>query len=370
MASIVLDKLSKVFRSGRQEIEALKSLQLHIPAGELLTVLGPSGSGKTTLLRLVAGLDTPTAGDIRIDDKSMDGVLPYQRGVAMVFQGGALFPHLSAYENIAVGLKLRKTPRAERELRINEAVAALQLADCLSRLPSELSTGQRQRVALARAMVRRPKIFLMDEPLANLDAPLRAELRAEIARLCAQLNATMIYVTHDQEEALSLGGRVAVLREGRLEQVAEPAVVYGRPASTFVARFIGSRSMNLIHGTLLLEAASLAFADATGLRIALPPALTKMLQPYAARPLIIGVRPEDFSITADDAAAGDSIEITVERLERTGPDVYARARFGPHPLTLRVPPDTSILPNAKRRIKPGMVHFFDAASGLRLPDVG
>ena len=368
MASIAIEKVSKVFRHGRPEIQALKDLQLDIPPGELLAILGPSGSGKTTLLRLVAGLETPEMGDIRIDGKSMRQVPPHGRNVAMVFQSGALFPHLTAYENIAVGLKLRKVPAAEREQRIREVVDALKLADCLSRLPPELSTGQRQRVALARAIVRRPKIFLLDEPLANLDIPLRAELRAEIVRLRRQLNATMIYVTHDQSEAMSIGDRVAVLREGTLEQIAAPAVIYAQPANTFVARFVGSPPMNLLAGTLLREANAAVFTDRNTLRIRLAAGLETPLHAYAAKSILLGVRPEDIAISSSEVDDGNLIEASIEWVERTGPDVYLHALTGPHRLTLRAPQNITVRPNTRLWIKPGPLHFFDPDSGLRLND--
>ena len=372
MASIVLDRISKVFRHGRERIEALKDVRLEISKGELLTILGPSGSGKTTLLRLITGLDNPNEGDIRIDGKSMNGIPPHERDVAMVFQSGALFPHMTVHENISVGLKLRKVPRTERENRIKGAVDCLRLQDCLSRTPPDLSTGQRQRVALARAMVRRPAIFLLDEPLANLDVPMRAELRAEIVRLRSRLNATMIYVTHDQAEALSLGDRVAVLRDGKLEQVADPAALYARPVNTFVAQFIGFPPMNLLSGTLLPEGDGLAFVemanDQTGCRLAFEGSQAKHLQAYATRRVILGVRPEDVAINAGEAADRNATRVAVERVEHTGPDTYAQVRTAGHTLMARASPHsaTNLGNNVSIKIQPLAAHLFDPETGLRL----
>jgi multiple sugar transport system ATP-binding protein len=296
----------------------------------------------------------------------MHGVPPHDRDVAMVFQSGALFPHMTVRENIAFGLKLRKVPAAERESRIKEATDALHLENCLSRFPTDLSTGQRQRVALARAMVRRPKIFLLDEPLANLDAPMRVELRSEIARLRSLLKATMIYVTHDQAEALSLGQRVALLRAGKLEQVAEPTALYASPANMFVAQFIGSPQMNLVPGTLVREDDSLTFletAEHRPFRIPLTPAQEKQLQAYTIRPVILGIRPENLAITS-----GGGIEATVERIDYTGADAYLQVRTSANTLMVRASAQVQTTPGSKLSIapQPGGAHFFDPQTGARL----
>ena len=366
MASIVLEQVSKVFRHDRQQIEALRNVQLEVPSDELLTIVGPSGSGKTTLLRLLAGLETPTHGEVRIDGKSMHGVPPHDRDVAMVFQSGALFPHMTVLENIAFGLKLRKVPSSERERRIKEAIDSLHLENCVSRFPPDLSTGQRQRVALARAIVRRPGIFLLDEPLANLDAPMRIELRSEIARLRSLLKATMIYVTHDQAEALSLGQRVAVLRDGKLEQIAKPTTLYASPANMFVAQFIGSPPMNLVPGTLVREDDSLAFietAENRPFRIPLTPSQEKQLRAYTIRLIILGIRPENLAITS-----GGGIEATVERIEYTGADAYLQVRTSANTLMVRAAPQVQATPDSKLSIgpQPGAVHFFDPQTGARV----
>jgi ABC-type sugar transport system ATPase subunit len=246
VADIVIQALAKSFRASRRNgdpLHAVAGINLEVAAGELLAIVGPSGSGKTTLLRLIAGLEEPDAGTIAIGGQDQAHVPPGERDVAMVFQTLALFPHLTARENLAFGLKLRRAAAAEIESRVTETAALLSLKDCLSRRPAELSGGQRQRVALGRALIRRPKVLLLDEPFANLDAPLRRELRRELQRLHRELGLTILLVTHDQSEALALGQRVAVMNEGRLEQVAPPGVLRSAPARPFVAAFLDERVM-------------------------------------------------------------------------------------------------------------------------------
>jgi multiple sugar transport system ATP-binding protein len=369
MASIVLERVSKLFRHGRQEICALHDVSLAIQSGELLAVVGPSGSGKTTLLRLIAGLETPTEGEIRIDGRCMNGVPPHERDIALVFQGGALLPHMSVLENISFGLKLRKTPAAERDIRVRQAVELLRIEDCLSRFPPQLSTGQRQRVALARAMVRRPRIFLLDEPLANLDAPMRAELRTEITRLRDHFRATVIYVTHDQTEALSIGDRVTVLREGKVEQIEKSALLYARPANLFVARFIGTPPMNLITGVIVAEGGSLSFEEASGqngFRSRLDRAHEKELHAFIGRPIIMGVRPEQIAIVTDDGS--DRVSVIVERIEQSGADVYLTVRTVAQRLLARTSPDTKaqVGSNLCIRFAASATHFFDPKTGMRV----
>jgi multiple sugar transport system ATP-binding protein len=245
MARVVIENLTKVFQGPAGEIiRAVDSVSLAVEDREFLVLVGPSGCGKTTTLRLIAGLEEATHGTISIAGQIVTNATPKDRDVAMVFQNHALFPHLSAYENMSFGLKLRKCPPAEIERRVMEAAEMLGLNGCLKRRPEELSGGQRQRVAIGRAIVRRPRLFLFDEPLSNLDAPLRAQMRDEIAALHAQLNATIIYVTHEQVEAMTLGDRVAVMQAGVIQQVGEPVELYRRPANPFVAGFIGAMPMN------------------------------------------------------------------------------------------------------------------------------
>jgi ABC-type sugar transport system ATPase subunit len=239
MAQVVLSNVSKAFHGpGRAMICAVADVQLAVAPGEFLTLVGPSGCGKTTLLRLIAGLESPDAGTIALGDQVVNQVAPQDRDVAMGFQRDALFPHLTASENLALGMKLRRVPEPEVRQRVDEIARTLDIGDCLARLPGELSSGQRQRVALGRALVRRPKVLLLDEPFANLDAPLRRELRRELLRLQRERQLTVILVTHDQAEALALGQRVAVMRAGKLEQIAAPAELRAHPATPFVAEFL------------------------------------------------------------------------------------------------------------------------------------
>ncbi|MEZ5316772.1 MAG: ABC transporter ATP-binding protein [Vicinamibacterales bacterium] len=258
MAAIALERLTKIFENGGRRgggeargTTAVEALDLTIADGERLVLVGPSGSGKSTVLRMIAGLEGPTSGRIRIDDRDVTAVPPEQRDLAMVFQSYALYPHKSVRQNLSFGLETRRVPRDEIVRRVAETAAALGLDGLLDRRPAALSGGQRQRVALGRAIVRDPRAFLFDEPLSNLDPRLRGDARAELLRLHARLGTTMVYVTHDQEEAMTLGQRIAVMRDGRLAQVAPPMTLYREPADTFVAGFIGSPPMNLIEGRLL-----------------------------------------------------------------------------------------------------------------------
>src|SRR5436309_7043550 len=260
MARVVLENLSKRFTGpGGETIRALDKASLAIEERELLVLVGPSGCGKTTTLRLIAGLEEPTSGTVAIDGQVVNPVPPQDRDIAMVFQNYALYPHMSVYENMAFGLKLRKCPRAETDRRVKAAAELLGLTACLERKPQALSGGQRQRVALGRAIVRQPKVFLFDEPLSNLDPQMRAQMRAEISRLHRRLASTMIYVTHDPVEAMTLGERIAVMREGAIQQVAAPMELYRRPANLFVAGFIGWPPMNLFLGTVLEKGRALFF---------------------------------------------------------------------------------------------------------------
>ena len=264
MAQVVLEHLTKVFAGPRGEgIRAVDCVSLTVEDKELLVLLGPSGCGKTTTLRLIAGLEEATTGTVSIDGRVVNGVAPENRDIAMVFQNHALYPHMTAFENMAFGLKLRKVPRAEIAARVGEAAEILGLAACLERKPAALSGGERQRVALGRAMVRRPRVFLFDEPLSNLDAALRQQMRAEIARLRRRLVATMIYVTHDQDEALTLGDRIAVMKQGVIQQVADPMNLYRNPANLFVAGFVGSPPMNFFKGAVVSMRGGLFFQEQT-----------------------------------------------------------------------------------------------------------
>jgi multiple sugar transport system ATP-binding protein len=323
MAGITLDKLTKVYDDGT---EAVRALDLTIADGEFMVFVGPSGCGKTTALRMIAGLEVVTDGEIRIDDEVVNDLPPKRRDIAMVFQNYSLYPHMSVYDNIAFGLKMRRAAKPEIARRVNEAAKILGLVDELKKKPGALSGGQRQRVAMGRAIVREPRVFLMDEPLSNLDAKLRIQMRAEIARIQRALDVTTVYVTHDQSEAMTLGDRVCVMRGGVLQQAASPQVVYDRPANLFVAGFIGSPAMNVMRATLEARDGGLAvrFGDAMlevdGPTVASHPGLAR----YAGREVALGIRPEDVEDAAlvDGASEGPRFSATVDVREDMGSEVF------------------------------------------------
>ncbi|MDA8310587.1 MAG: sn-glycerol-3-phosphate ABC transporter ATP-binding protein UgpC [Actinomycetota bacterium] len=317
MATIELDKVTKVFANGTIAVD---ELDLDIREGELMVLVGPSGCGKTTVLRMVAGLETVSAGTVRIGDKVVNDLSPRERDVAMVFQNYALYPQLTVAENIGFPLKLRKLPKAEVARKVEAAAEMLGLTEWLDRKPAQLSGGQRQRVAMGRAIVREPAAFLMDEPLSNLDAKLRVQMRAEVAALQHRLGVATLYVTHDQVEAMTMGHRVAVLREGILQQCAEPQALYDRPANVFVASFIGSPPMNLYEAVLTSAGDAVVLGHQ---RIELPGALVTErpgLARYRDHPIVIGFRPEHLSLGAATDSRG-RLEGRVEFTEALGSDV-------------------------------------------------
>lgn len=337
MATLSLHNLMKIFPGG---IRAVDDLSLEVADGERVVLAGPSGSGKTTALRLIAGLEEPTGGRIAIDGRVVGHLSPHQRDVAMVFQHNALYPHLSVRGNLAFGLKLRRISRSEIQRRIVETAAMLDIANLLERKPWELSGGQRQRVALGRAIVRRPKIFLLDEPLSHLDAGLREQMRHEIVRLQQdRLGATMIYVTHDQTEAMTLGQRIVVLHEGRVQQIADPDTLYRRPANRFVASLIGSPTMNFFLGKIVECGDELVFQFVGCVQRTESPDNEKFfswpvtnqwkaaLEPYLGKEIILGVRPEHFRL--EQTALGENslkIPAIVEAIESLGAESHLRLR--------------------------------------------
>jgi multiple sugar transport system ATP-binding protein len=322
MAQIVLDDVWKVFPDGT---EAVREFDLDIADGEFMVLVGPSGCGKTTVLRMVAGLEAISKGEVRIGDQIVNEVPPKERDIAMVFQNYALYPHMSVFDNMAFGLKLQKVPKDEIDTRVRDAARILDLEDFLKRKPKALSGGQRQRVAMGRAIVRHPRAFLMDEPLSNLDAKLRVQTRAEIARLQHDLGTTTIYVTHDQVEAMTMGDRVAVIRKGVLQQVDRPQTLYEHPINLFVAGFIGSPAMNMVEATLTPWDGSLA-VEFGSYRMPVPDevlAERPALRRYEGRKVVLGIRPEDMEDASllSDAPPDRRVTSTVELREALGSDL-------------------------------------------------
>ena len=376
MAQVVLEHLTKVFNGpGSECVRAVDDVGLTVEANEFLVLVGPSGCGKTTTLRLIAGLEEITAGSVAIDGRIVNAVAPKDRDIEMVFQHHALYPHMSVYENLAFGLKVRKLPRAEIEGRVKEAAEALGLAACLDRKPGELSGGQRQRVAVGRALVRRPKVFLFDEPLSNLDATLRQQMRAEISRLHRRLAATMIYVTHDQAEAMTLGDRIAVMKDGKIQQVADPMRLYQRPANLFVAEFIGSPPMNVFNGRLVSKGNGLFFQERGGQGPAEQPlialevdrAVAPHLQGYLGQKIIFGIRPEDLvhSPQGQQPPPERTAEALVEFVQPMGSETHVHLVGAGHSFVARVPPSCPARANQRAAFVFEMrnAQFFDPATG-------
>ncbi len=314
MAQVRLDHIEKVYEGG---FNAAKDINLHVKDKEFVVFVGPSGCGKSTLLRMIAGLEEITSGELHIGEDDVTDTPAKNRGIAMVFQNYALYPHMTVYQNMAFGLKIKKVDKKEINSRVMEAAKVLELEDLMDKRPGQMSGGQRQRVAIGRAIVRHPKVFLFDEPLSNLDAKLRGQMRVEIAKLHQKLDATMIYVTHDQVEAMTLGDRIAVLNDGRLEQFDTPMNLYNQPVNIFVARFIGSPPMNLIEGRISRQEKGLHFKDTTGnLEFELPSALQKSLLEHKDKAVVLGVRSE--SVTDNNTAGSIPFRGTIATIELLG----------------------------------------------------
>jgi multiple sugar transport system ATP-binding protein len=359
MARVVLDQVRKVYPDGHG---AVAGASFEVADGERLVLVGPSGCGKSTLLRMIAGLEDISSGTLRIGDRVVNDLPPKDRDIAMVFQSYALYPHMSVARNLGFALELRGMAKAEIDRRVREAADVLELGSMLGRKPSQLSGGQRQRVALGRALVRQPQVFLLDEPLSNLDAKLRAGMRAEITRLHARLGTTMVYVTHDQIEAMTLGQRIVVLKDGVIQQVDTPMALYDHPANLFVATFLGSPAMNVVRGRLQRdEGLSLDAGDGT--RVPLDGA--QVPDAWLGREVALGVRPEHL-LQVEAGAAG--LAPRVETVEPIGNEIFVNMRLAGDPLVARLPPDRipaegDALPLALRTDR---LHFFDPASGERL----
>src|SRR6266566_1299414 len=359
MAPVHIRHLNKKF----DEVHAVNDVNLEIHDQEFVVLVGPSGCGKTTTLRMVAGLETVTSGDILIGDRLVNDLAPMDRDIAMVFQNYALYPHMSVYDNMAFGLKMRKFDRAEIAKRVQEAAGILGIEGLLKRKPRQLSGGQRQRVALGRAIVRHPQVFLFDEPLSNLDAKLRVQMRVELKKLHSRLNTTAIYVTHDQVEAMTLGDRVVVMRDGVVQQVGEPLELYNAPVNRFVAGFIGSPAMNFATVKVTGANGSLV-AENAGLRITLPGEIHPRLQPYAGREVIMGVRPEDLQLANGSYPPGLCFDAMVEVVERLGAEILLDLQVGQQTMVASVEPDVRAKRGDKLRfaLRLERLHFFDTGS--------
>ena len=314
MANLTLKNINKIYDNGFQ---AVKSVDLDIADKEFMILVGPSGCGKTTTLRMIAGLEEITDGDLKIGDELVNDIAPKDRNIAMVFQNYALYPHMSVYDNMAFGLKLKKTPKDEIKERIEKAAKILDIDQLLTRKPKQLSGGQRQRVALGRAIVRKPEVFLMDEPLSNLDAKLRIQMRAELIRLHNELQTTFVYVTHDQTEAMTMGTRICVMNDGIIQQVADPKTIYNKPANLFVAGFIGAPQMNFIPAKLVEKSGEIvAVIDGSEIKLSIESASKVKAGNYVGKDVIVGVRPENIKIVGE----GTGLKVKVEVTELLGSD--------------------------------------------------
>jgi len=358
MARVVLKNVVKKYGN----VLAVKNANIVCEDKEFLILVGPSGCGKTTTLRMVAGLEEASAGEIYIDDVLVNDVPPKDRDIAMVFQNYALYPHMTVYDNMAFGLKLRKYPRAEIDQRVNEAADILNIKHLLKRKPKELSGGERQRVAVGRAIVRKPKVFLFDEPLSNLDAKLRTQMRAELSKLHTRLQATMIYVTHDQVEAMTMGEKIVVMKGGEIQQIADPATLYSKPVNKFVAGFIGSPSMNFMEGILEEKRGGLYFNE-ENFEVKVPDDIVEKIKNKVGEEIIMGIRPEDIhdKIYAPNASADNTVVGTVEVVEQLGNVNYIYLTTGKTPFISRFEPVSEAQVNQEIEVVFDMskVHFFD-----------
>ena len=334
MAQVSLKNLCKIYPGN---IEAVHNLTLGIEDKEFVVLVGPSGCGKSTTLRMIAGLEDVTKGEIWIGSKMVNDVPPKDRDIAMVFQNYALYPHMTVYENMSFALRLRKYPKSEIETRVKEAAEILGIAKLLSRRPKELSGGQRQRVAVGRAIVRKPMVFLFDEPLSNLDAKMRVQMRTELNKLHIRLQSTMIYVTHDQTEAMTMGNRIVVMKDGIIQQVADPIALYDNPVNKFVAGFIGSPPMNFVDGRVIKKDSKLFFTDEDFI-VKIVEDMYKKLMPYEGKEIIFGIRPEDIhdKLFTSMASPDNTVKGIVEIVEPMGAEVYLYLTVGKSSLIARV----------------------------------
>jgi multiple sugar transport system ATP-binding protein len=366
MASVTFEQVRKVYEAGAVHV-AVQGATFEVADGELVVLVGPSGSGKSTLLRMVAGLESITEGRLYIGDRLVNRVAPQDRDIAMVFQSYALYPHMSVYDNLAFGLRLRNVASGEIETRVREAAALLGIESVLNKKPRHLSGGQRQRVAVGRAIVRQPQVFLFDEPLSNLDAKLRVQMRTEISALHHRLGATMIYVTHDQVEAMTLGQRIVVLHEGRVQQIDTPLNLYNQPVNRFVAGFIGSPAMNFLSGRVTRADGLRLVTAGGGFDVRLPDWCAEVLGAHTGGEVVVGFRPESLHAAHGRPANAElaSLPLTVDVLEPLGNEIFVHAHAGETRITARVSPQPLPGPGEPiaLAVDLGRLHFFDAATG-------
>jgi multiple sugar transport system ATP-binding protein len=365
MAKVILEDVCKLFPGG---VKAVDSVNLEIQDQEFVVLVGPSGCGKSTTLRMIAGLEEISSGNVYIDDRRVNDVPPKDRDIAMVFQNYALYPHMSVYDNMAFGLKLRKFPKTEIDTRVREAAQILNITDeQLARKPKALSGGQRQRVAVGRAIVRKPKAFLFDEPLSNLDAKMRVQMRAEISKLHHRLASTMIYVTHDQVEAMTMGDRIVVMKDGLIQQVAAPIDLYDNPQNMFVAGFIGSPPMNFFHGRIEKRDNALWFVEETGngdgFAVRIEPRMADKLTAHVGHPVVFGSRPEDINDRRLLGSANPhaTASATVDVVEPMGAEIFLYMKTAQHSFISRVTSRDSAAVNDRIEMVFDMnkCHFFD-----------
>ncbi len=362
MATVTLNDLKKVYDNG---FVAVHDSSFTVKDGDFVVLVGPSGCGKSTTLRMIAGLETISGGDLYIGDRRVNDVEPKDRDIAMVFQNYALYPHMTVYENMAFGLKLRKFSKAEIDQRVRQASEILGLDPILDRKPKQLSGGQRQRVAVGRAIVRKPQVFLFDEPLSNLDAKLRVQMRTEISKLHHQLGATMIYVTHDQVEAMTMGDRIVVMKDGFIQQIAAPLHLYNHPVNRFVAGFIGSPAMNFVEGKM--EGGDAPRFVAAGNAFTLTPALSdqELLRKYTGKSITLGIRPENISL----GEMGEGrVPLTLDVVEPMGNEIFLYGKSGEHAIVARVNPTTKPQPGQTvyAHLDGDKLHYFDSETELAI----
>jgi multiple sugar transport system ATP-binding protein len=373
MAKVLIENVYKIYPGDKgRDVAAAENINLTVENEEFMVLVGPSGCGKSTTLRMIAGLEDISKGSIYIDGKKVNDVPPKDRDIAMVFQNYALYPHMSVYKNMAFGLELRNFPKAEIKQRVGEAAQILGFTDeMLERKPKALSGGQRQRVALGRAIVRKPKVFLFDEPLSNLDAKMRVQMRAEIAKLHNRLTSTMIYVTHDQIEAMTMGDRICMMKDGRIQQVAEPLEIYNRPANMFVAAFIGSPPTNFFEGTLIEKNGRLFFSETVGkeskgqILVQIDEAQAPKLRSWQNKPIVLGIRPEDLldRVLATNPDPGQIFCATLEVTEPMGAETYFYMTTGTHSFIARFNGQVKEAVGHKIELVANMkkAHFFEPA---------